>query len=283
MTIPARGTVKAVVFDLDGLLLDTETIYTEIIRRKLAQHGKDFTWDIKAKMMGKPESEARRVLLQQIWPDPSALNGIHSSCPFPLLETQEEQEDQETIQALISTKPLPGALRLVRHLAKHNVPMAIASGSTGGPLLLKRMKNSALFDPFGKRLIMGDDPRLSRDKPNPDTFLLAAHTLLGSSATGEDVEGATDELTLADNIRSWGAEHDEGGLKGGEEHVLVFEDGIFGVKAGIAAGMKVIWVPDSNLKKISPPGQELGADQVLDSLEAFVPEEWGLPPFEGDD
>ncbi|KAE8227111.1 hypothetical protein CF319_g383 [Tilletia indica] len=260
MTIPARGTVKAVVFDLDGLLLDTETIYTEIIRRKLAQHGKDFTWDIKAKMMGKPESEARRVLLQQIWPDPSALNGIHSSCPFPLLETQEQREDQETIQALISTKPLPGALRLVRHLAKHNVPMAIASGSTGGPLLLKRMKNSALFDPFGKRIIMGDDPRLS-----------------------QDIEGATDEPTLADNIRSWKPEHDEGGLKGGEEHVLVFEDGILGVKAGIAAGMKVIWVPDSNLKKISPSGQELGADQVLDSLEAFVPEEWGLPSFEGED
>lgn len=44
----------------------------------------------------------------------------------------------------------------------------------------------------------------------------------------------------------------------------------------------VVWVPDQNLLDLG--SSQLAAaekpDQVLHSLEAFVPEEWGLPPFD---
>lgn len=42
----------------------------------------------------------------------------------------------------------------------------------------------------------------------------------------------------------------------------------------------VIWVPDENLLNVQPSQVAEQPDQVLRSLEAFVPEEWGLPPYD---
>ncbi|KAG6895450.1 hypothetical protein C0992_001186 [Termitomyces sp. T32_za158] len=76
---------------------------------------------------------------------------------------------------------------------------------------------------------------------------------------------------------------------------LVFEDGVPGMQAGKRAGMSgialltylpllfmslaVIWVPDANLLDVDYTGKER-ADQILKSIEDFVPQEWGLPPYD---
>ena len=41
----------------------------------------------------------------------------------------------------------------------------------------------------------------------------------------------------------------------------------------------VVWVPDENILSVGPSQGIEKPDQVLRSLEAFIPEEWGLPPF----
>ncbi len=78
---------------------------------------------------------------------------------------------------------------------------------------------------------------------------------------------------------------------------LVFEDGLPGMQAGKRAGMcgeycasqkllkmqskrsSVVWVPDANLLDVGYTEAER-ADQTLKSIEDFVPEEWGLPPYD---
>jgi hypothetical protein len=45
-------------------------------------------------------------------------------------------------------------------------------------------------------------------------------------------------------------------------------------------GHVVVWVPDQNLLDVSSLQAAERPDQVLRSLEDFVPEEWGLPPFD---
>ncbi|KAI9452237.1 hypothetical protein BJY52DRAFT_947900 [Lactarius psammicola] len=84
-------------------------------------------------------------------------------------------------------------------------------------------------------------------------------------------------------LRAGGPNEDDGAAGvGGAEHAetvrgLVIEDVIPGVEAGKRAGMSVVWVLDEN--PLSVGRSQTQPDQTLRSLEYFVPEEWGLPPF----
>lgn len=106
-------------------------------------------------------------------------------------------------------------------------------------------------------ILTADSPEVpkGRGKPNPDIFLAAARKL------GRDV-GFPDSPSPAQV-----AERARG---------LVFEDARPGVKAGVAAGMNVVWVPDPELLALEP-GAHYGAKQVLEHLAELDTTEWGLP------
>ena len=188
-----------------------------------------------------------------------------------------------------SVRPLPGAIKLVKHLHAHKVPMALATGSQRRNFELKSSHLGVLFDCFEGRVVCADDGLFppGRGKPHPDIFLVAAERFLGRDVgVGEVGEGRVSEAQRG--VRAKG---------------LVFEDGIPGVQAGKRAGMSgaydivslrlcicscafvaVVWVPDANL--LSLGGEETSVDEqadlTLNSLEEFVPEQWGLPPYDAE-
>ena len=58
--------ISHVLFDMDGLLLDTETLYTVAQQQVCRKYGRDFTWALKAKMMGKKALEASQLLVDEL-------------------------------------------------------------------------------------------------------------------------------------------------------------------------------------------------------------------------
>ncbi|KIJ49593.1 hypothetical protein M422DRAFT_225452 [Sphaerobolus stellatus SS14] len=240
------SSVEYVIFDLDGLLIDSESIYTKVTNDILARYGKEMTFDIKAGLMGKPERAASEHLLS-FFPDIDLTVDDY---------IQERREKQNLSWPTVA--PLPGAVKLVKHLKKHNIPIAIATGSGKEEIKMKTSLLPELIGPFDGYVTSADD--VKRGKPNPDVFLAAAERLARKVGEGDNDEVKED----------YKIERSKG---------LVFEDAIPGVRAALRAGMNVVWIPDTRITSLDE-SKDLRPQQTLRSLEDFKPEEWGLPAYD---
>lgn len=157
---------KAVIFDNDGLLLDTEIVYTRVTQKIVSRFGKTFDWSIKANMIGRAEKESSRYLVETL--------------DLPITAEEYLTERNEMLRAGFATcDAMPGAERLVRHLHANGVPIAVATSSTRELFEIKITRHGPWFALFDA-VIAGDDPEIGRAKPAPDLFITAAKRL-GSS------------------------------------------------------------------------------------------------------
>jgi pseudouridine-5'-monophosphatase len=155
--------VKCVLFDLDGLLLDTEIIYTEVTQQIVGRYGKVFDWSIKANMLGRPSADSARYLV-------SALD-----LPITAQDYMTERDGLLRVK-FPDCVPLAGAERLIRHLHGAGIPISVATSSTRDLFDLKVTRHHDWFNLFNK-VVAGDDPEIRNGKPAPDIFLVAASRL----------------------------------------------------------------------------------------------------------
>ncbi|CAG8490598.1 3981_t:CDS:2, partial [Acaulospora morrowiae] len=195
----------------------------------LARYGKTYTWELKSRLMGLRDHDAAELLVKETKID---------------LTADEYLKERNEKQALKfpHAKPMPGVMRLVKHLKVHNIPIVVATSSTRDNFNIKASNNQELFGLFDS-IVCGDDSEIKNGKPAPDLFLSACARMGNPSVT----------------------------------QCLVFEDAINGVEAARNAGMHVVWVPDPNLASLYPGDN--GATAVIQSLEYFDPVKFGLPPF----
>lgn len=156
----------ACLFDLDGLLLDTEPAHAR-------------AWQAAASRFGRPLSEAELLTLRgrrrldcsrQVRRWIVAAGG-------PSLSDRELLAVRQPIaeELLRSAPPMPGARELVLRCQAKGVPMALATSSSRAAVNLKSAPHPWL-ELITVR-VHGDDPELGDGKPAPDPFLLAARRL----------------------------------------------------------------------------------------------------------
>jgi pseudouridine-5'-monophosphatase len=159
----ARKSVTCVIYDMDGLLLDTEPFYTQVSQVIASRYGKVFDWSVKARMIGKRAADSAKIFT--------------SALDLPLTPEEYLVARQAMIEELFpQAEPLPGAVRLTEHLQRHSIPQAVATSSDGRHFGLKTMRHQPWFRLF-ECIVIGDDPEVRHGKPAPDIFLLAARRL----------------------------------------------------------------------------------------------------------
>jgi len=155
--------ISHLIYDMDGLLLDTEPFYTQATQVIVAKYGKAFDWSIKTMMIGRSAQDSARLLVEAL--------------QLPLTPDEYLAQRAEILERLFpETEPAVGALRLTRHFHRHRIPQAVATSSNRRYFELKTDKHKEWFNIFDC-IVVGDDPAVKQGKPAPDIFLVAAERL----------------------------------------------------------------------------------------------------------
>lgn len=153
--------VQYCLFDMDGLLLNTESMYTVAQKEVCGKYGKEFTWDVKAQLMGLPAVVAAQRIVEL----------CDLSCtPKEFLQ----QRDDVLIPLFRKSEFLPGARELLQELKDRlKIPRALATSSSRQLVQVKTELVREDFDSFfGQNTICGNELD-GRGKPEPEIFLRA--------------------------------------------------------------------------------------------------------------
>ena len=153
-------TVSAVVFDLDGVIIDTEAVWEEVRRGYAAQYGRQFRPDSQTRMMGMSTGEWSRHLSVDVGV-PRTPDQVAADVLGRMAERYREQ-----------LPLIPGALDAVRRMAER-FTLALAS-SSARILIDQVLATAGLTDAFRVTLSTEEVPR---GKPASDVYLEAVSRL----------------------------------------------------------------------------------------------------------
>jgi len=156
---------SAIIFDMDGVLVDTEPIHVEATRRLLSVYGVEFESDAGDDFFGYSDREVFRVLRARyaLVPDEAALGRQWVECVRPLIAG--------------GLTPAPGVPRVLFDLRALGYRLALGSGSSP-PIIEITLDRLGVRDCF-EHVVSADD--VGRGKPAPDIFQEAV-TRLGVPA-----------------------------------------------------------------------------------------------------
>ncbi|MBV7332768.1 HAD family phosphatase [Chloroflexi bacterium TSY] len=155
-------TISAILFDMDGLMLDTERMAQIAWQEAGAEWGYTFTPEIYLQAVGRTAQATGEIFR----------NIFGQDFPFDELYERKQQRFYAMLESShIPTKP--GLFELLNQIDELGLRKAVAT-STGKQLALKKLTLTGLIDRFS--IIVGGD-EVPYGKPAPDIFLAAARRL----------------------------------------------------------------------------------------------------------
>jgi alpha,alpha-trehalose phosphorylase len=196
--------LKAVVFDLDGVIADTAIVHHTAWKRVADEIGVPFDDATGERMKGVDRLGSLEILLQ-------AAARSYTEAEKHTLAARKNDYYREQIEHFGPRDLLPGARAAIEQVRRAGLKVALASASRNAGLLLERLGISSLFD------VVVDANRISRSKPDPEIFLAAASAL--GVATNECI-GVEDAAAGIASIHAAGM----AAVGIGQRHVLAEAD-----------------------------------------------------------
>lgn len=190
---------KAFVFDLDGVLVDTAKYHFLAWKKFAEEFNYDFTEEENEEFKGVSRKRCLEILLDKV--------GVEANQDQIDHWLFQKNEDYLTyIADMNPSEVLPGVKEFLELLKSKGIPMAVGSASKNAVPILEKVGLLSYF------IDVIDGNKVSKAKPDPEVFVLAAKSL---QAKAEDT--------------------------------IVFEDAIAGIQAANTAGMISIGVGDQNV------------------------------------
>lgn len=161
--------IKAFLFDLDGVLVDTAVFHYQAWRRMANSLGFDFTHEFNETLKGVSRMDSLDRIL--------ALGNVTLSDERKLeLAAQKNQWYLDLVNEMTPDDILPGVNAFLAQIKRageqgHPIKIALGSVSKNAPLILERVGLSHIFD------AIIDGSKITHSKPNPEVFLKGAAEL----------------------------------------------------------------------------------------------------------
>ena len=156
--------IKAVIFDLDGVIVSTDDCHYEAWKKMADEEGIYFDKTINNRLRGVSRMESLEIVLERAEKEYSAEEKLQ-------LAERKNGYYKEFITKLTPNDILPGAKENLEELRKNGIKIAIGSSSKNTPVILKQIGLDNYFD------AVSDGNNITNSKPDPEVFLKAADML----------------------------------------------------------------------------------------------------------
>src|SRR5512133_2897520 len=153
--------MRAAIFDLDGVIVDTAKYHYLAWKRLANDLGFDFTETDNERLKGVSRTRSLEILLE------IGRLTLDNAAKAKLAE-QKNSWYVDYISHMNASELLPGAAEYLRYIRSKDVRIALGSASKNAPLILERIGISSLFD------AIVDGNKVTKAKPDPEVFLRAA-------------------------------------------------------------------------------------------------------------
>ena len=156
--------IKAVIFDLDGVIVSTDDCHYEAWKKLADEEGIYFDRKINDRLRGVSRMASLEIVLERS-------EKAYTEEEKTELAERKNNYYKEFIKKLTPNDILAGVMENLEELKKNGIKIAIGSSSKNTPIILKQIGLDTYFD------AVSDGNNITKSKPDPEVFLKAAEML----------------------------------------------------------------------------------------------------------